>query len=50
MKYLAVNLVLWSFFIGFSLHGQQKNALEGNWYDNFSRVGLQSAASYALGF
>ena len=50
MKYLAVNLVLWSFFIGFSLHGQQKNALEGNWYDNFARVGLLSAASYALAF
>lgn len=50
MKYLAFNLVFLSFIFGSSVHGQQKQAIQGNWYDNFSRVGLLSAISYAIAF
>lgn len=50
MKYLVFNLVFWIFIFGNSVHGQQKEAIHGNWYDNFSRVGLHSAISFAITF
>ena len=50
MKYLAFTFVFWIILLGYSVHGQQKNLVEGTWYDNFSCAGLRSTISYAIAF